>query len=201
MVKNLLSLIVVIGLIIIVVVNFMNNNQETTKEKEEVKVEVTPNTASSEATDTAVEQEADAQAVYMAPDFELKTLGGKTVRLSDYVGKKVILNFWATWCPPCKEEVPHMQKIYEEYKDQGVEILAVNVTNQDNGREAVAQFAKNYGLTFEILLDEEGFASQNYQVVTLPTSYMINAEGHLIETIEGPMNEALMRELIKKADS
>ena len=129
----------------------------------------------------------------------MKTLDGETVRLSDYVGKKVILNFWATWCPSCKTEVPHMQKVYEEYKNQGVEILAVNVTNQDKGKEAVAQFVKEHGLTFEILLDEEGSVGSKYQILTLPTSYMIDTKGNIVETIVGPMDEALMKELIKKA--
>ncbi|MGE7674286.1 peroxiredoxin family protein [Lysinibacillus sp. NPDC094403] len=192
MVKNLISIIIIMGLLTIVAINVLGNEKETVKTAETAKK--TESASTNEKEDTTYQVE------YVAPDFELKTLKGETVRLSDYVGKKVILNFWATWCPPCKEEVPHMQKIYEEYKNQGIEILAVNVTNKDKGEEAVAQFVKEHGLTFEVLLDEEGFVGSKYQVFTLPTTYMIDTKGNMIDIIEGPMNEALMKELINKAE-
>ncbi|MGE7693650.1 peroxiredoxin family protein [Lysinibacillus sp. NPDC094177] len=191
-VKNLISIIIIMGLITIVAINVLGNEKETVKTAETAKK--TESASTNEKEDTTYQVE------YVAPDFELKTLKGETVRLSDYVGKKVILNFWATWCPPCKEEVPHMQKIYEEYKNQGIEILAVNVTNKDKGEEAVAQFVKEHGLTFEVLLDEEGFVASKYQVFTLPTTYMIDTKGNMIDIIEGPMNEALLKELINKAE-
>lgn len=192
MVKNLISIIIIMGLIMIVAMNVLGNEKETIDENETVKTAETASTNEKEDTTNQVE--------YVAPDFELKTLEGETVRLSNYVGKKVILNFWATWCPPCKEEVPHMQKVYEEYKNQGVEILAVNVTNKDKGEEEVAQFVKEHGLTFEVLLDDEGFVGSTYQVLTLPTTYMIDTKGNMVDIIKGPMNEALMKELINKAE-
>lgn len=191
-VKNLISIIIIMGLITIVAINVLGNEKETVKTAETAKK--TESASTNEKEDTTYQVE------YVAPDFELKTLKGETVRLSDYVEKKVILNFWATWCPPCKEEVPHMQKIYEEYKNQGIEILAVNVTNKDKGEEVVAQFVKEHGLTFEVLLDEEGFVASKYQVFTLPTTYMIDTKGNMIDIIEGPMNEALLKELINKAE-
>lgn len=89
-----------------------------------------------------------------------------------------------------------MQKIYEEYQNQGVEILAVNVTNKDKGKEVVAQFVKEHGMTFDIMLDEEGSVGSKYQVITLPTTYIIDTKGNMVNIIEGPMNEALMKELI-----
>lgn len=188
MVKNWISIIIVIGLITIVAMNTIGNEKEPRDEKVVVKASEAP------------KEEPPTQVEYIAPDFELKTLEGEAIRLSDYAGKKVILNFWATWCPPCKEEVPHMQKIYEEYQNQGVEILAVNVTNQDKGKEAVAQFVKEYGVTFDVVLDEEGDVGETYQVITLPTTYMIDTNGNMIDVIEGPMDEALMKELINKAE-
>lgn len=198
MVKNWISIIIIMALIAMVAVNVLGDDKDQTKEKESTKTVEAAN--KTEVASTNEQEDATSQAEYVAPDFELKTLDGKTVRLSDYVGKKVILNFWATWCPPCNEEAPHMQKVYEEVKNQGVEILAVNVTSQDKGREAVAQFAQKYGLTFEILLDEEGLVSSQYQILTLPTSYMIDTKGNMVDIIEGPMNEALMKELINKAE-
>lgn len=177
-----MSFVIIIGLVVIVAMNVLGDE----KKKNEKGTKA-----------VAHEQE---DVTYVAPDFELTTLEGETVRLSDYVGKKVFLNFWATWCPPCKEEAPDMQAIYEAYKDQGVEMLAVNVTNKENGEAAVAQFVKEHGLTFEVLLDKEAVASSMYQVITLPTTYMIDTKGNMVDAIEGPMNEALMKELINKLD-
>jgi peroxiredoxin len=130
-----------------------------------------------------------------APDFELNTLAGETIKLSDYRGKKVILNFWATWCPPCKAEMPHMQNFYEEYNDQGVEILAVNLTNMDKGEEEVQKFVDEYGLTFTIPMDEEGFAGTTYQAFTIPTSYILDENGVITKKIVGPMDENMMKDL------
>jgi peroxiredoxin len=130
-----------------------------------------------------------------APDFELNTLEGETIKLSDYRGKKVILNFWATWCPPCKAEMPHMQNFYEDYNDQGVEILAVNLTNMDKGKEEVQKFVDEYGLTFSIPMDEEGFAGTTYQAFTIPTSYILDENGVITKKIVGPMDENMMKDL------
>lgn len=117
-----------------------------------------------------------------APDFELKTLTGDTVKLSDYKGKKVMLNFWATWCPPCKAEMPEMQKYYESNKEK-VEILAVNMdTNND-----VAGFVKNGGYTFPILLDEKNDVNKDYGIVSIPTTFFIDEQGVITHKINGQM--------------
>ncbi|MFK2825482.1 redoxin domain-containing protein [Bacillus sp. B190/17] len=134
-----------------------------------------------------------------APDFTLRTLEGKEVSLSDYQGKKVILNFWATWCPPCKAEMPHMQSFYEKEAEKGnVEILAVNLTSEDRGKEEVAKFAEQYGLTFPIPLDEDGTIGQRYQIATIPTTYILNTDGTIHQKIIGPMDEQMMRELVSE---
>lgn len=132
----------------------------------------------------------------LAPNFTLTTLDGKTVKLSDYQGKKVILNFWATWCPPCRAEMPHMQNYYEDFaEDEGVEILAVNLTDGDT-REKVEDFVADYGLTFPILMDEEGMAGKTYQAVTIPTSYMIDTSGKIQHKIVGPMDDQMIADYI-----
>lgn len=107
-----------------------------------------------------------------APDFELKTLDGKSVKLSDLKGKKVILNFWATWCPPCKAEMPEMQKYHEEINDEVI-ILAVNIDPQLD----VQKFVDEMGITFTIPLDEEDLVSTDYQVISIPTTYFIDTKG------------------------
>jgi peroxiredoxin len=132
-----------------------------------------------------------------APDFQLATLDGQTIKLSDYRGKKVILNFWATWCPPCKAEMPHMKNFYEQNKDKGIEILAVNLTKSDNGKAAVETFAKDNQLTFKIALDEDGRIGMQYQAFTIPTSYIIDSNGIITKKIIGPMDENMMETLTK----
>jgi cytochrome c biogenesis protein CcmG, thiol:disulfide interchange protein DsbE len=120
-----------------------------------------------------------------APDFELKTLDGKSIRLSELQGKKVILNFWATWCPPCQAEMPEMQNFYEKY-NKDVEVLAVNLTSQDS-RDKVDSFIKEYGLTFPVVLDEEGDVLKLYKISPIPTSYIIDSEGIIRDKYVGPM--------------
>ncbi|MGD6848885.1 peroxiredoxin [Rossellomorea aquimaris] len=133
-----------------------------------------------------------------APDFELTTLDGKAVKLSDYQGKKVILNFWATWCPPCKAEMPHMQSYYEENAEkENVEILAVNLTSMDDGEKAVQEFIDGYELTFPIPMDEKGEIGDEYRAFTIPTTYMIDTKGIIQHKIVGPMNEDMMGKMVE----
>lgn len=131
-----------------------------------------------------------------AVEFELQTLSGETVRLSDYEGKKVILNFWATWCPPCKAEMPHMQNFYAQYGED-VEIIAVNLMSRDNGINAVKEFVEANELTFPIPLDVDDVYGKKYEVKTIPTSYIINTKGEAIQKIVGPMDESMMKSLVK----
>ncbi|WP_110113313.1 TlpA disulfide reductase family protein [Bacillus sp. CGMCC 1.16541] len=133
-----------------------------------------------------------------APTFTLPLLGGNDVNLSDYQGKKVILNFWATWCPPCKAEMPEMQKFYDQYSDD-VEILAVNLTSSERTVDAVDQFLKERGFTFPVLLDEqEEVSSKQYKILTIPTTYFIDESGVITKRINGPMNYEQMESFAKE---
>ncbi|SFA89012.1 MULTISPECIES: peroxiredoxin [unclassified Bacillus (in: firmicutes)] len=128
-----------------------------------------------------------------APDFEVKTLTGETVKLSDYKGKKVMLNFWATWCPPCKAEMPDMQKHYEQgHKDY--EILAINIDPQLD----VQGFVDEMGLTFPILLDEDDSINTKYKVISIPTTYFIDKKGIIREKFTGAMPLEAMEEYLEE---
>lgn len=126
-----------------------------------------------------------------APDFELKTLTGDTVKLSDYRGKKVMLNFWATWCPPCKEEMPDMEQLYQENGEEVV-ILAVNIDPQLN----VQKFVSEMGITFPVLLDEKDEVNTKYQVLTIPTTYFIDKQGIIRNKYLSAMTKELMEQYI-----
>jgi cytochrome c biogenesis protein CcmG, thiol:disulfide interchange protein DsbE len=130
---------------------------------------------------------------FLAPDFSLQTASGEMVRLADLRGRPVLVNLWASWCSPCRAEMPAMQRVYEEYAGQGFEILAVNTTYQDDPNRALA-FAQELGLTFPILFDLDGQMSDIYQLRGMPTSFFIDQQGMIREVIVGgPMAEALLR--------
>ncbi len=130
---------------------------------------------------------------FLAPDFSLTTLEGEPVSLADFRGKVVLLNFWASWCPPCRSEMPAMERVYQDYADRGFVILAVNATQQDSP-DAARRFVSEQGLTFPILLDTSGTVSALYRTRSLPTSFFIGADGIIDEVvIGGPMSEALLR--------
>ena len=136
------------------------------------------------------------------PNFVLTTVTGDVVKLSDYKGKKVILNFWASWCPPCKAEMPHMEKFYKEYKDSAnVEILAINMTTTERrGLPTIEKFVNAYGLTFPIPLDEDGDVTKAYGVISPPLTYFINTDGTIALTFNGSMDEQTLIELVDNLD-
>ncbi len=138
------------------------------------------------------------QAGFAAPAFTLTAADGTSYSLSDLRGQAVLINLWATWCPPCRAEMPAIEKMYKEYKNQGFTVLAINMTYQDAPAE-IAPFTEKYGLTFPILLDETGAVASAYQLRSLPTSLFINREGIISEVvIGGPMSEALLRTRIEQ---
>jgi peroxiredoxin len=120
-----------------------------------------------------------------APDFALRDLAGRTVRLSDQRGKVVLVNFWATWCVPCAAELPHLQRLYEKYRDRGFVVLAISMDGPESSAE-VDPRARRYGLTFPVLVDEETRVVGVYNPKrTAPFSVFIDRGGHVVATREG----------------
>lgn len=132
----------------------------------------------------------------LAPDFSLKSLDGKTYKLSDLKGKVVLLDFWATWCPPCREELPIIEKLHKEFSGKGLVVLGIN--NED--KATIQQFIKQQKLTFPTLLDSQDIASRAYKVEAIPRVILIDKEGKIVKDITGydPENEKILRELIEK---
>ncbi len=117
-----------------------------------------------------------------APDFQLDQLGGPPTKMSDYRGKVVLLNFWATWCAPCKKEMPEMQAAYDALKDQGFVVLALNFGEKAAKAE---KLVKEMGLTFPILLDPDVEVAEQHRVVSLPVTFFIDPKGIIKEQVFG----------------
>lgn len=133
----------------------------------------------------------------LAPDFTLTTAAGDTVSLSDYRGTKVMLNFWGTWCPPCRAEMPDMEKFYQEHD---VEILAVNLTPTESAVTDVIEFIEDFGLSFQVLLDEELSVSSQYGIQPVPTSFMIDSHGIVQYVALGAVNYEQMVQAYRSMD-
>ena len=125
----------------------------------------------------------------VAPDFELQTLDGEQVKLSDYRGNPVMINFWATWCPPCRAEMPDMEKFHQ---DTDVVILAVNLTDSEARLVNVRNFVEDYELTFDVLLDTDVAVADLYAIQPIPTTYMVDPDGVISYRVFGAMNYELM---------
>ncbi|HJF30751.1 MAG TPA: redoxin domain-containing protein [Sporosarcina psychrophila] len=151
---------------------------------------------------SSLEEEPGLEKGSIPPDFELSTLSGDVVKLSDLKGKKVMLNFWASWCGPCKAEMPHMQKYYKKYKEaDNVEIIAVNLTTEEKrGIKGVKEFIAAYKLTFPVPLDKEGTVMKDYQILPIPTTFLIGTDGKISQKIVGPMDEKRIKTLVKNLD-
>lgn len=134
---------------------------------------------------------------FLAPDFSLETTDGQIIRLSELRGKTVVLNFWATWCPPCRTEMPTLERIAQEYADQDVILLGINLTFLDKAAEIPA-FLTKYGITFPILLDREGQVARLYEIRALPTTFFIGPDGRIRSVVIGAISEVTLRIQIEK---
>ena len=144
-----------------------------------------------------------------APEFTANNMAGETVRLSDYRGRVVLVNIWATWCAPCREEMPSMQRLYEALSDTDFEILAVSIDARAGQNDAFGRpggdlqaFAEEMGLTFPILHDPEGRIERTYQTTGVPETFLIGRDGVIYKKVAGgtewdaPLNQYLVRRLL-----
>jgi len=125
-----------------------------------------------------------------APDFALIDMNGEKHQLSDYKGQGVFLNFWGTWCKPCEREFPLMDKHYQDYKDQGLQILAVNIGESNF---SVQKYVDRKGLTFPVLIDHNKSVMETYNINPLPTTMLVNPEGKIEKIITGEMSDEAIK--------
>ncbi len=135
---------------------------------------------------------------FQAPDFTLDLLDGGQVTLSELRGKAVVINLWASWCPPCRDEMPAIQDVYERNRDRGLEVLAINTTYQDREKDAAA-FVQEFNLTFPIPLDRTGEVARQYQLRALPSTFFVDRDGVIQKVvIGGPMSETTIQTAVEQ---
>lgn len=192
--KKAIFTVIIVGMFGWAVYQFMSTSDQTEADK------IADNTITSPPKGKSDEKVVESDKVGLtegkvAPNFKLKTINGKTVQLSDYRGENVIVNFWATWCPPCRAEIPDLQKLYD---NKDVVILAVNLTGTEKSVDKVTEFVKEYEMTFPVLMDESLEVSTSYQVQAYPTSYMIDSAGRIQFKAIGAMNYDIMLQGLEK---
>lgn len=144
------------------------------------------------------QMQAAPQTGFLAPDFTLDSLSGESITLAELRGRPVLINLWASWCLPCRAEMPAIQRVYDQYRNQGFIVLAVNMTLQDS-RQGAQAFVNEFGFTFSILLDVDGQVASLYRLRGLPSSYFVDANGIIRDVvIGGPMDEALLASRVEQ---
>lgn len=139
----------------------------------------------------------------LVPEYAAPDLAGAEVSFEDYLGKVVLVNVWATWCGPCRVEMPPIQAAYERYRDRGFTVLAISIDAGPGHREKVMEFAEEYELDFPILLDPEGRIARLFQTVGVPETFVLDREGRIAKRLIGATNwdsqgnQALIEELLR----
>ncbi len=130
-----------------------------------------------------------------APGWQLQDLQGKSVKLSDFKGKVVLLNFWATWCPPCREEIPDLVSLQKQYAAQGLVVLGVSM--DEGGPARVAAFAKKYAINYPVVMGTDEVSDAYGGIQVLPTTFIIDRKGNVVDGLQGATDRAGFEEKIK----
>lgn len=195
-IKKISGIILVISGVIMLI-NGINNKVDFSKIQNENKIENNQSISDSEGKEEAKEEK------IKALDFNLYDQYGKEHRLSDYKGKTIFLNFWATWCPPCREEMPYIEDLYKEYNKNNDEVVILGVASPNLGREGnqehIKKFLEKENHTFPILFDEGGSLVYQYGINAFPSTFIIDKEGYITQYVPGGMNKETMRHVIESS--
>ncbi len=188
-----------IGGIIIVISGMIMLSNGIKSKREADWVENQNKVESSQNADTDTDSEEDKK--IEALDFTLYDQYGKEHKLSDYRGKKVFLNFWATWCPPCRSEMPHIEDLYKEYEENSKDVIILGVASPNVGKEGNQQYIEDFleenNYTFPVVFDDGGMLSYQYGFSSLPSTLIIDEYGYITKYIPGAMNKSTMKSLIE----
>ena len=178
--KKALSLLFILVLVVIAAWTFIDSKQQSVTNGVEVPIR-------------AVQQGEP------APAIELPTMAGEHFSLEALRGQHVVLNFWASWCPPCRKEMPAMQRYAQTYaKKHNVEVVAVNLHAREQNEARVQSFIEQYALTLPLPIDEHGTVEEQYRILTIPTTFIIDTEGRVQYEIQGEMNEQMLIDYVER---
>jgi peroxiredoxin len=186
--KKWILIVIIIGMVGWAVLDFINSDRKAADQMVN---------DDNEVSEGAEEPVIGLEVGNMAPDFQLQTLTGDNVKLSDFRGNRVMLNFWATWCPPCRAEMPDMEKFHQ---DKDIVILAVNLADTEKSIGDVEDFSDEHKLTFPILMDTNLEVATLYMIQPIPTTYMIDSKGLISYKALGAMNYELMVQEFEKME-
>ncbi|MDC3416286.1 TlpA family protein disulfide reductase [Aquibacillus salsiterrae] len=199
MIKKVVGVFVLLFLITLMVWNYLNQqgfvNSTTSNQGNEG--DMTGESSEQGASGAGLNKKGGLNVGKVAPDFTLETLNGDKITLSDYRGNIVFVNFWATWCGPCRTEMPELHEFQKKYPDQ-VKIIAVNVTNTENSVKDVKEFMNHGNFSFTVVLDPDAVVSETYKLLNIPTTYIISPEGEIIQRVMGPMTLDFMENIVLK---
>lgn len=179
--KRVIASSILIVLIALVVYDTITSHQS--ERVESMKIEIESTEGEQQPKKQVIEVGIDSGK--MAPNFELQTTSGEWVKLSDFQGTPVIINFWATWCPPCVEEMPDLERFYQ---NEDVVVLGINVTSRETSMQEIIDFQERLQLTFPILLDNANEVSELYHILPIPTTYFIDENGIIRHQISGQVD-------------
>ena len=196
--KKGILIVIIVGMLGWAIFDFFGSSRERADEgnitSSDSITSLPPDDTNSNSDEVVVESdEIGLESGKIAPDFEVTTLDGEQAKLSDFRCGRVMLNFWATWCPPCRAEMPDMQKVYDE---EDVTILAVNMIGTESGEDVVVEFIDDFELTFPILMDETSDIMNTYEIQAYPTTYMIDSNGRIQFVALGAMNHEQMLQFL-----
>lgn len=177
-----------IGLTLLLILSLVLSSCTTTADS------TTPTPTTSQSTDMTSETEEPVREVVYAPDFELEDLDGNIVKLADLKGKDIFVNFWATWCPFCVDEMPDLQLIYEKYKDEDFIVLAINV--QESAEKAKG-YLEEAGINLPVLLDKDSRIAALYGANSIPLTIAVNKEGVAVTGYRGKLTYEQMETMYK----
>ncbi|MGB9735380.1 MAG: peroxiredoxin family protein [bacterium] len=172
--KYILTVLIVLGLLAFVVFHLIPQTTGSSSEKQTSNV--------SQASGNNVTQ---SEAVSTVPGFSLKNLDGREEQLKDYTGNLILVNFWASWCGPCNEEAPSMEKMYREFRNKGLVVIGISI---DHHVSQVKNFVKQYSITFPILLDTNETVASAYGITGVPETFILDRDYKLIKHIIGPLD-------------
>ena len=178
------------------------DNTSSDKEENNSEEKVNENTETKETNKSTENGKEETKQLSPAIDFTLVDQNGNTHKLSDYKGKTVFLNFWATWCPPCRAEMPDIQKMYEDYGKNTKDLIVLGVAGTNVGNETdakgVSEFLNQNSYSYPVVMDEGGSLASKYGVRAFPTTFMINADGNVFGYVTGSLNAHALESIVKQ---